>query len=707
MKRAVLVSVVGVDVMLACESDRPLAPTPPRISAAISDGGQSGFFFLPPLVRPQTPPPFSGVFDPNLAPVVQICPATSVDQNGACPSSSNTREFTTLVGRFNPFQVFHYVQVVKQLQFYFVLWHPDWTKLGSGVTYRIVVRERSKTLGFADIKVVASEDDFEQAWATRDFVPLVRGAFLLPILFRIEQGALCVGQEDCTEVTVDGAAQDVITTSQRAAIHFDPGSFSQPVDLVIAKIVTGGEGGVRCHITNLQQFDDCYSITVSPSNVRLNFAARVEICLNGIDESPSAFLSDPRLLVKSEPGVPGVFQLQETHHKLINCPNYQKFTLGPRAPGRLWDLASAGWRLVRGLVAPEPLHAASAASLVIDEGLGGVVPPGTPAFSHFGWVIPKTFSISAGDEQTAVAGTILPVNPKVCAATTHPRTVPAMGDLVTFTVTAGGGKLLPSGPAGPAVGSATLATGESGCAELAWRLGATGPFPAANTLTASVNFAEHRTVQFTATGTQPWIVGGTANDRISGLTGAAFLYNPVDPAPAIQLAVIQGPPGWNGGSALSCYGYQPPGTAANRAICWGGTPAVAGPYTATDQISPTGKVSRTAQFWIEPTSLLEAPQVTVSGVTANQVTVTWTASSAAKSFLVRINPLPFPPLFITVEKVVSGDSRSVTFTGLSLATGINYQAVVFAFSKDVMTPDVLDAPFNMAAHAPVFTVPSP
>ena len=128
--KCALFSVLAVSVMLACESDRPFAPKPPGLSALISDGGHSPgnphFFFLPPLVKPVTPPPFSGVFNANLAPVVQIC---ALGSNGACSSTSVIRQFTTLTGPFNPLQVFDFVQVVKQLQLYFVVWRPDWVKL--------------------------------------------------------------------------------------------------------------------------------------------------------------------------------------------------------------------------------------------------------------------------------------------------------------------------------------------------------------------------------------------------------------------------------------------------------------------------------------------------------------------------------------------------------------------------------------------------
>ena len=127
--KCALFSVLAVSVMLACESDRPFAPKPPGIAPAISDGGHGGgnqhFFFLPPMVPPpgeHQPPPFSGVFDPTLAPVVQIC---QLGTNGVC-ASVQTFPFG---GAFNPSQplsAFTSVHLAALAQSYFVLWRPNW-----------------------------------------------------------------------------------------------------------------------------------------------------------------------------------------------------------------------------------------------------------------------------------------------------------------------------------------------------------------------------------------------------------------------------------------------------------------------------------------------------------------------------------------------------------------------------------------------------
>ena len=90
-------------------------------------------------------------------------------------------------------------------------------------------------------------------------------------------------------------------------------------------------------------------------------------------------------------------------------------------------------------------------------------------------------------------------------------------------------------------------------------------------------------------------------------------------------------------------------------------------------------------------------------VGAGSVSVGWTAPTAARSFLIRVNPVPFTG--ITGEKIVSGASRSATLTGLALTTGANYQASVFAFSQDVLTPDPLESVFNISADNMSFIGP--
>lgn len=197
------------------------------------------------------------------------------------------------------------------------------------------------------------------------------------------------------------------------------------------------------------------------------------------------------------------------------------------------------------------------------------------------------------------------------------------------------------------------------------------------------------------------IVGGTYRDRGVGLIGTSFVFDPVTPAGTIPFIDIIGPTSWNRGNPFECFRYQPPGTAVNRSICWDvSIMPVTGNYAARGTVDAQELV---CDFSIDSGSQLPAPEITALRIGAGQVTVDWTASASARSFLVRVNPIPFTG--VTGEMVVSGDTRTASLTGLSLVAGAQYQAVVFAFSQDVMTPDPLNGPFNIGAHGVVFVAP--
>jgi len=204
-----------------------------------------------------------------------------------------------------------------------------------------------------------------------------------------------------------------------------------------------------------------------------------------------------------------------------------------------------------------------------------------------------------------------------------------------------------------------------------------------------------------ATGPDISIAGGTYTDRDGGLFGTAFLYDPTDPAATIGSVAIAGPSGWNGGAGLTIGRFQPSGMATTRSVWWVFAPAIAtsGTYTATASI---GGVVRSANFSIDATSTLDAPQITSVDPGTSQVSIAWTASPSAQAFLVRVNPVPYAGI-VTAERVVSGTTRAFTFSGLSLVAGASYQAVVWAYDKDVTTPGAIGSQFNIGAHAVGFT----
>ena len=508
MKRATILSLTAASLILACQSDQPMSPKHPGITAAISDGGHGGgnqhFFFLPPMVPPP-PPTFSGTFDASLQPVVEIC---KLGTNGVCPL---IKRFP-FGGPFNPFQfwlAFNSVQLAAQAQLYFALWRPNWgPTFDPTAIYRVRVlsnQTNGQALGLADVKIVSSEDQFEAVWQSKEFVPMVEGGLLL-IDFRIEQGALtgtqCSGQPDCVQQTVGPnptTRLDVVTPSGKGAVSFPPGYFTQQVTLTVSQVVEG------CFSGSTFPAFGCYSFSTSPrvddplfcqANPTADTCARVEVC-------PTLAPTDSRYphleLVKSDPDQP-VQTLPGTTATLVTC---QTTTIGLRAHGII-DLARASWGMVTGalgrLVRPEPLYGATA---MVHDGLGGL----SCCFSNIGWRLPVTITPLTPTNGSAPTGAMVPVSVLVRAL--HPPSdapPPLSGVQVTFAATPGNGMVNP----------VSVTTGFDGIASTQWTLG-TG----SNSVQA-IAAASGSPVTFTAIGTQPlsgYTVLSFGLDVVTGNTG--------------------------------------------------------------------------------------------------------------------------------------------------------------------------------------------
>lgn len=201
------------------------------------------------------------------------------------------------------------------------------------------------------------------------------------------------------------------------------------------------------------------------------------------------------------------------------------------------------------------------------------------------------------------------------------------------------------------------------------------------------------------------IAGGTWVDRDPGLIGTGFVFNPNVPGGTIDEVEITGPPGWNADNTFRCGRFQPPGMATNRAVCFDLILPVTGDYTARATVA--GQMFERT-FFIDATDQLSTPQITNLTISPDEVTFEWTAPSAAKSFMVRVNQSPFTGT-IEGEKVVSGTSRSATLSDLVLLGGNEYQAVVWGFSQDVRTPGPIvgqfNLAFNLASDDNFFTMP--
>ena len=406
MRLTRIFTVVAGFVLVACQSDRPVASRGGRISADISDGahqancttaigtcvpGNAHFFFLPPMVKAPTT---TGVFNSILAPSVTICRLSGND----CVANTS----------FSPGAA----TVDAAGQQYKVNWNTDPATVTVGQTYRVIVATSGVELGFADVMPVSNGSQLKNM-DTGEFIGLVDGR-TLPIKFRIEQGATCSGRTDCLEQTVGpnpATRLDVQTPPIfRAGVSFPPGYLTQAVTLTIAVVPEG------CFTPSSPSpsFTEhgCYSFTTSPRvDNPLNCTAqpgeapatpddlvrcaRVEVCPTL--SSDDANYHNLRMF-KSDPGTPAQ-ELPEATSSLLagDCPPF----VAPGGGGDGLGLALDGWHGVMNaigrLVMPRPLLAASA---MAHTGLGGM----TCCFSNIGWALTARFASASVSPLTLEIG---------------------------------------------------------------------------------------------------------------------------------------------------------------------------------------------------------------------------------------------------------------------------------------------------------------
>jgi hypothetical protein len=380
MKRTVVILSLALAFAAVGCRDRQSLTSPHRLSADFSDGrttsGNQNFFFLPPLVGQ---PSFSGTFNPNLAPVVEIC-QLDVDPTTKIPIGCNT---TVLPINPGP------VQLDGTSQQYQVNWHTDAPAIDPSLFYRIQAFSSIQAfslgtapLGFADIDPVANGSQLKNV-NTGEYIGLVDGR-TLPIKFRIEQGATCFRLTACFEQLVgpNPTVLDVTTPpTNLVAVSFPKDYLQQTVTLTIAQVTSGCFDGSA---PTLAAFG-CYSISTSPLAVPpftcANTAAtcaRVEVC-------PTLLVADPIYhdlrLYKADPPAPAQLLTEATAMLITNCEPWVPPSGLGSSGHRIGDLAR-GWYAVvnalRRLVMPAPAYGASAMAHL---GLGGL----TCCFSNFGW----------------------------------------------------------------------------------------------------------------------------------------------------------------------------------------------------------------------------------------------------------------------------------------------------------------------------------
>jgi len=460
MKRVVLV-VLPVVAFAACRDERsPTALNGPTISAEIRDavngGGNPHFFWLPPIVAAPTP---TGVFNPRLSPVVEVC-----SQNvSPCPDGQVHARFTTTSG--SGAQI---VRVDLTNQLYVVNWNTDPSREPVGSSFRIAVIVHKAVLGFADVDIVAA--GMARNANTGGDVALVNGR-VLPIKFRIEEGALCPSNSalDCTErVASPGTDNTIVSNNQQAGTFIPAGALSQPVTVTVVQ-----NPSRRCIPAPfaLPEFEDCYDFFTDPGPTQFNVPVIAAMCIDR-ESVPSTAVHQLQLF-QFDVGLP-VRALQNIPATFLPC---NSGSVGSRGSGARRFLA----RLWRALT-PSSLFASHV-------GVGG----STGSFSTFTWSFVPEIVTNSINPQLGAVGTPVLSAPTVLFRDTTAAHNPVAGVTVTFTVE-GGGTIVRN----------SVVTGPDGLASVgSWTLGAV---PGVNRVIATAMGAISSPDTFTAVGAAP-VVG--------------------------------------------------------------------------------------------------------------------------------------------------------------------------------------------------------
>ena len=460
MKRVVLV-VLSFVAFVACRDEQsPTAAKGPAISAEIRDavngGGNPHFFWLPPIVAAPT---FTGVFNPRLSPVVEIC-----SQNvSPCPDGQVHARFTTTSG--SGAQIVR-VDVTNQL--YTVNWNTDPSREPVGSSFRIAVIVHKAVLGFADVDIVAA--GMARNANTGGDVALVNGR-VLPIKFRIEEGALCPSNSalDCTErVASPGTDNTIVSNNQQAGTFIPAGALSQPVTVTVVQ-----NPSRRCIPAPfaLPEFEDCYDFFTDPGPTQFNVPVIAAMCIDR-ESVPSTAVHQLQLF-QFDVGLP-VRALQNIPATFLPC---NSGSVGSRGSGARRFLA----RLWRALT-PSSLFASHV-------GVGG----STGSFSTFTWSFVPEIVTNSINPQLGAVGTPVLSAPTVLFRDTTAAHNPVAGVTVTFTVE-GGGTIVRN----------SVVTGPDGLASVgSWTLGAV---PGVNRVIATAMGAISSPDTFTAVGAAP-VVG--------------------------------------------------------------------------------------------------------------------------------------------------------------------------------------------------------
>jgi len=340
MPRALVVCLALASLVSCREQPSVTSPRRPAIAAALLDGGQGGnphFFFLPPLVAQ---PSFSGVLNPHLAPLVQICTLTSA---GACDPTSAPLDPGPVLLRGDHYEV---------------IWHARAAGVAPARTYRVQVFAGGELLGFIDTQV----DRTGGVATSAGGVIVGRGdRGTLPIKFRIEHGALCAGHPDCGEAVIGTGGGTVIVTSGLAGAFFPPGALPATVTVFVAQTPTSPTA--PCLPVDLVQRGGCFTFRTDPGPTTFTVPVTVGICVEIVAWTQQELSLLHLMQVDLVANQPVMTTLPNAPAPFLTCDAPHPLGLGPRVLDRL-----------RRLVVPAPLYAAHL-------GVGGL----TGSFSTIGW----------------------------------------------------------------------------------------------------------------------------------------------------------------------------------------------------------------------------------------------------------------------------------------------------------------------------------
>lgn len=476
------------------------------------NGGNSRFYFLPPIAPDPSAYITPGAFSAIWAPVGKVCSIAA--QGGECD------------GRYQ--ETLPPATVSASSETYTISWDTDKPGIPLGL-YRLSVfldlpaagtsgPLQPTELGFRDIEL-----DPRSEGETPGTVLLQPGR-VLPVKFRIERGIATGGSADVEAlVTNDGGIYKC--TSGQCGFYFPSGWLGNNPGLAGVVFVVQRFATVDGNCVNdasvvglnpsFQQYEGCFRAYTIPD---MGTTAKDIIFGMCTELAEGTYPIEGLSPFKYDAGTGVVRELKNESPVVIDpatgqptslvdvetCPSYAALERqGPR--GMLWGGARALASRVGSFFAPREAWA-------VDLGLGGSIGfEDADSFSDFFWGVPHRVDIASGDGQTGDVGAVLanPIAVKVTGTHTHehgtitelialdePGEQALAGIPVTFTVTAGGGALGNS-----ALASVTVVTGADGIASTTWIMGFD---PMVNTVTATIpadpgRFNRRKSVTFTAT----------------------------------------------------------------------------------------------------------------------------------------------------------------------------------------------------------------